>query len=67
MDVISAQLAAAYPLTNTGWSASLVPLQEDRVGKTRLMLLTLQAGGLLLLLITCANLANLLLAKGISP
>jgi len=67
MDVISAQLAAAYPLTNTGWSASLVPLQEELVGKTRPMLLTLQAGGLLLLLITCANLANLLLAKGISP
>jgi len=66
MDVISGQLAAAYPLTNTGWSASLVPLQEELVGKTRPMLLTLQAGGLLLLLITCSNVANLLLAKGIS-
>jgi predicted permease len=66
MDVISGQLAAAYPLTNIGWSASLVPLHEELVGKTRPMLLTLQVGGLLLLLTTCANLANLLLARGIS-
>jgi len=66
MDVISRRLAAAYPATNTGWSASLVPLQDELVGKTRPILLTLQAGALLLLLITCANLANLLLAKGAS-
>jgi putative ABC transport system permease protein len=66
MDVISGRLAAAHPATNTGWSASLAPLQEELVGKTRPILLTLQAGGLLLLLITCANLANLLLAKGAS-
>ncbi len=66
MDVISERLAAAYPATNTGWSASLVPLQEELVGKTRPILLTLQASCLLLLLITCANLANLLLAKAAS-
>jgi len=66
MDVISGRLTAAFPATNTGWSATLVPLQEELVGKTRPILLTLQAGGLLLLLITCANLANLLLAKGAS-
>jgi putative ABC transport system permease protein len=66
MDVLSGRLAAAYPATNTGWSASLVPLREELVGKTRPILLMLQAGGLLLLLITCANLASLLLAKGIS-
>ena len=66
MDVISRRLAAAYPATNAGWSASLVPLQEELVGKTRPILLTLQAGALLLLLIACANLANLLLAKGAS-
>jgi len=66
MGVISRRLAAAYPATNAGWSASIVPLQEELVGKTRPILLTLQAGALLLLLITCANLANLLLAKGAS-
>ncbi|HUI44292.1 MAG TPA: ABC transporter permease [Terriglobia bacterium] len=66
MGLISRRLATAYPATNRGWSASLVPLQEELVGKTRPILLTLQAGGLLLLLITCANLANLLLAKAAS-
>ncbi len=66
MDIISRRLAAAYPATNTGWSASLVPLQDELVGKTRPILLTVQAGALLLLLITCANLANLPLAKGAS-
>jgi putative ABC transport system permease protein len=64
MDVITRRLAAAYPATNRGWSASLVPLQDELVGKTRPILLTLQAAVLLLLLITCANIANLLLAKG---
>ena len=66
MDVVSRGLAAAYPVTNTGWSASLVPLKEELVGKTRSILLTLQAGALLLLLIACVNLANLLLARGAS-
>lgn len=66
MHVITARLAAAYPATNAGWSAALVPLQEELAGKTRPILLTLQACGLLLLLITCANLANLLLARGAS-
>jgi predicted permease len=66
MDVIASRLAAAYPATNSRWSASLVPLQDQVVGKTRPILLTLQAGAVLLLLISCANLANLLLAKGVS-
>jgi predicted permease len=64
MDVITSRLASGYPAADAGWSTSLVPLQEELVGKTRPILLTLQAGGLLLLLITCANLANLLLARG---
>ena len=66
MDVISHRLAVAYPASNTGWSTTLTPLQEELVGKTRPILLTLEAGALLLLLITCANLANLLLARGAS-
>ena len=66
MDVISRRLATAYPASNRGWSAAVLPLQDELVGKTRPILLTLQAGALLLLLITCSNLANLLLAKGAS-
>jgi putative ABC transport system permease protein len=64
MDVIAKRLAAAYPVSNNGWSAALVPLQEDLVGKTRPILITLQIAALVLLLITCANLANLLFARG---
>ena len=64
METIAGRLAAAYPASNTGWRTILTPLQEQVVGKSRPLLLTLQAGGLLLLLITCANLTNLLLANG---
>ena len=66
MEVISRRLAVAYPTINSGWSASVVSLRDDLVGKTRPILLTVQAGTLLLLLVACANLANLLLAKGAS-
>jgi predicted permease len=66
MDVISHRLALAYPATNAGWSVLLAPLQEELVGKSRPILLTLQACAFLLLLISCTNLANLLLAKGAS-
>ena len=66
LDVITARLAEAFPATNAGWTASFVPLREELVGKTRPILLSLQACGLLLLVITCVNLANLLLAKGLS-
>lgn len=64
MDVIAKRLAVTYPVSNDGWSVALVPLQEELVGKTRPILITLQIGALILLLITCANLANLLFARG---
>lgn len=64
MDVISSRLAAAYPASNAGWSASLISLHRQAAGKAASILWTLQAGASILLLITCANLANLLLARG---
>ncbi len=66
MEVITGRLAAAYPASNAGWSAMLAPLREQLIGKIRNVLLTLQAAAVLLMLITCANLANLLLARGTS-
>jgi len=66
MDIMTRRLAVSYPASNAGWSASLLPLTEQLIGKARPILLIIQAAALLLLLVTCVNLANLLLARGTS-
>ena len=66
MELIASQLAAAYPATNSKLSVTLFPLQDQVVGKTSAILWTLQTSTFLLLVVTCANLANLLLARSAS-
>ena len=58
------RLAMEFPQTEKDATASAVPLQERIIGGIRLTLVTLFGSVTLVLLIACANVANLLLARG---
>ena len=63
MDLVSARLEQAYPKENTGWGATVVPLDDLIVGDVRTSLIMLLAAVALVLLIACANVGNLLFAR----
>src|SRR5580698_10059670 len=65
MDTVTSHIAAAYPMSNKGWGASVELLKNDFLPRDRVRNLWLLLGAVgFVLLITCLNIANLLLAKG---
>ena len=64
LEAISAQLARERPELNAGWGVRVQSLHESLYGWTREPLITLAVAVALVLLIACANVAALLLARG---
>jgi putative ABC transport system permease protein len=65
-DALSAQLAREYPHSNKHIAAQLVPLRTHLVGSLRHVLPLLLGSAAMLLIVACANVANLLLARGVA-
>ena len=65
MDAISAQLETEYPESNKSVRALVNPAQEQLVQNIRPAILLLTGAVILVLLIACANVANLLLARAV--
>lgn len=63
MTTIHETLAETHPEANEGWSPQVVSLHDDVVGPVRPTLLLLQLAVGTLLLLACANVANLLMAR----
>ena len=63
LDAVSARLEQQYPAENKDWGALVLRLHDDLVGDARLSLLVLLGAVALVLLIACANLANLMLVR----
>jgi predicted permease len=63
MNTISGRLAQQYPADDSGWGAVVVPMHEELVGEVRPALLVLLGAVAFVLLIACADISNLVLAR----
>jgi putative ABC transport system permease protein len=66
MTLIAKRLEEEYPESNRKVGASLIPMHEDMVGESRDSLLIMLWAVALVLLIACANVANLLLSRSVA-
>jgi putative ABC transport system permease protein len=65
MTAIAKRLEQQFPTSNDRLGAAVVPIKEDLLGKTSLALYVLMGAAACVLLIACANLASLLLARAV--
>ena len=65
MDLIAAQTRQQFPKENQNTDATVVALRDDTSAQSRMMVLALSGAAFCVLLIACANLANLLLARAL--
>jgi putative ABC transport system permease protein len=66
LDVVNRELAAEFPRTHVGWALGAEPFREWQYGTLRAPLLMLIAATALVLLIACANVANLAAAQAVA-
>ena len=66
VDVVTRRLQQEYPVTNRNKAMRLEPLQSALIGSQTPMLLTLMGAVALVLLVACANVAGLLIARGVA-
>jgi predicted permease len=66
MNAIMTQLGHEHPNNDAGWTVLVIPLYNEVTGESRPLLLMLLGAVVIVLLIACANAANLLLARASS-